>query len=76
VSIGELIIGVNIALGQAAVENCLAFDINENGVVGINELIVAVGNALNGCAPANAASLVNTAAACAVAALSPLRPTT
>ncbi|MGH7787391.1 MAG: hypothetical protein ACRERC_11025 [Candidatus Binatia bacterium] len=49
VSIGELISGVNIALGNADVSTCTAFDPNGNGVVSINELIAGVNNALNGC---------------------------
>lgn len=49
VSIGELISGVNIALGNANVSTCTAFDPNGNGTVSINELISGVNNALNGC---------------------------
>jgi hypothetical protein len=49
VSINELILGVNIALGTASVDDCPAFDPDGNGMVGINELIAAVNNALNGC---------------------------
>lgn len=49
VAINELIIGVNIALGQAPLANCPSFDTNNNGSVAINELISAVNNALNGC---------------------------
>lgn len=49
VSINELIIGVNIALGNAPIADCPAFDANGSGDVGINELIQAVLSALNGC---------------------------
>lgn len=49
VSISELIRGVNIALGNLALEACPSFDINGDGMVGINELISAVLDALNGC---------------------------
>lgn len=49
VVINELISGVNIALGNAAVSNCVAFDPNNDGAVNINELIQGVNNALNGC---------------------------
>lgn len=49
VGINELIIGVNISLGQADLEICAAFDANASGAVEINELIGGVGNALNGC---------------------------
>jgi hypothetical protein len=49
VSINELISGVNIALGSAALSTCPAFDSNGDGMVSIGELITAVNNALNGC---------------------------
>ena len=49
VTVNELILGVNIALGSADVGDCEAFDENGDGMVGINELITAVNNALDGC---------------------------
>ena len=49
VAINELILGVNIALGSQAVDNCPSFDIDGDGTVAINELIKAVNNALTGC---------------------------
>jgi hypothetical protein len=49
VSINELIVGVDIALGQAPPSACPAVDVNGDGAVSINELIAAVGAALNGC---------------------------
>ncbi len=49
VAINELIVGVNIALGNANVSTCTAMDANGDGTVAINELIQAVNNALNGC---------------------------
>jgi hypothetical protein len=49
VSIGELIIGVNISLGTQPLSMCEAFDADGDGEVGINELIQAVNNALEGC---------------------------
>jgi len=49
VTIDELVRSVNIALGNAAVDACLASDRNGNGAVTIDELVAAVGNALNGC---------------------------
>lgn len=53
VMINELISGVNIALNNAAVGTCPAFDLDGNGSVMINELIAAVNSALQGCtAPA------------------------
>jgi hypothetical protein len=49
VTVDELIKGVNIALGNAPLEQCLSFDTNGNGAVTVDELIRAVNNALNGC---------------------------
>jgi len=49
VAINELITGVNIALGSAAVSLCPSFDSSGDGGVAINELIAAVSHALNGC---------------------------
>jgi hypothetical protein len=41
VSINELILGVNIALGTAAADSCAAFDRNRDGQVSVSELIAA-----------------------------------
>lgn len=49
VSVSELILGVNIALGNALLDECSAVDANHNERVTINELIAAVNSALNGC---------------------------
>ena len=49
VSINELIVMVNIALGSAPVSDCPAGDADGNGVISINEVIAAVNAALNGC---------------------------
>lgn len=49
VTIDELIRGVNIALGNAPLEQCAVFDVNADGAVTIDELIRAVNAALNGC---------------------------
>jgi hypothetical protein len=49
VAINELITGVNIALGSAAVSLCPSCDTSGDGSVAINELIAAVSRALNGC---------------------------
>jgi hypothetical protein len=49
VEINELIIGVNIALGNTPLSTCPSFDANHSGMVEINELVTAVNNALNGC---------------------------
>ena len=49
VAINELVIGVNIALGPAAVAQCDAMDGNHDGNVAVNELVAAVNHALTGC---------------------------
>jgi Tol biopolymer transport system component len=49
VTVTELIVGVNIVLGNAMLAECPVFDTNDDGRVTINELIAAVGAALNGC---------------------------
>ena len=49
VTVNELIVGVNIALGNTAPTACPAFDKNRDQMVSINELIAAVNALLNGC---------------------------
>ena len=49
VAIGELVIGINIALRQREVSSCAAFDANRDGGVSVDELIRAVTNALSTC---------------------------
>ena len=49
VKIGELILGVNIALDKQPLAACPVFDRDDSGDVGVGELIAAVRNALNGC---------------------------
>lgn len=49
VTVDEIIVGVNIALGAAPLSACTAFDVDGNSEVTVNELIGAVSNALNGC---------------------------
>ncbi len=56
VRINELIQGVNIALDEAQLDICPAFDSDGDGAVRIGELITAVNNALNGCPPAPTAT--------------------
>src|SRR5215475_3448314 len=53
VEINELIIGVNIALGNLPVSQCPSFDCDNTGTVPINCLIQGVNNALNGCPTGN-----------------------
>src|SRR5262245_3841746 len=49
VGINELILGVNIALGNQPLNACRAFDPSGNGSIEINELIAAVNSSLSGC---------------------------
>ncbi len=56
VSIDEIVIGITIALGDATVNECPAFDANADGAVTVDELLAAVDAALNGCPPAPALS--------------------
>ena len=44
-TVNELVRGVRIALDQARLDGCSAFDVDRDGTVGIDELIVAVENA-------------------------------
>ena len=50
VTINELLSGVSISLGSAAMSVCADFDRNGDGRVAVDELIAGVGNALQGCA--------------------------
>jgi uncharacterized repeat protein (TIGR03806 family) len=52
VRINELIVGVNIALGQFPLSECDSFDRDGNGSVGINELLRAVNTSTAGCSDA------------------------
>lgn len=49
VTVDELIVGVNIALGQADIDACAAFDRDGDGLVFVDELVAAVDAALHGC---------------------------
>jgi hypothetical protein len=49
VTINDLVLAVNVALGGATVSECSAADRNGNGQVEINELIAAVNAALGSC---------------------------
>jgi hypothetical protein len=51
VVVNELVLGVNITLGQQPVSACPAFDTNRDGSLIINELVAAVSRLLGGCAP-------------------------
>ena len=49
VTVDEILVGVNIALGTAAPSACPNFDSNGDGSVTVDEILVAVNNALTGC---------------------------
>jgi hypothetical protein len=49
VTVDEIVTGVNIALGNAEVDDCPRFDRNCDGTVTVDEIVTAVSNALNGC---------------------------
>jgi len=49
VTVDEILIGVNIALGERDVVDCVRFDSNDDGTVTVDELLTAVNNALTGC---------------------------
>jgi YVTN family beta-propeller protein len=52
VTVDELLLGIDIALGNAQLDACPELDPGGNGVVTLSELLTAVNNALNGCASA------------------------
>ena len=49
VTVNELIVMVNVALGTSPVSACPVGDSNGDGEITVNEIITAVNNALNGC---------------------------
>jgi hypothetical protein len=49
VSVDELVTGIGISMGTASVEDCPAFDVNDDQHVGIDEIIGAVASALSDC---------------------------
>jgi len=71
VGVDELVTGVNIALGNAGLDQCSAFDCNANGHVTVDCLVQAVNDALSGCPAAptpTATPTVPANATCATAA--------
>lgn len=49
VTVDEMISGIRIALGAAAITACPKFDAGKDGQVTVDELVTAVANALTGC---------------------------
>ncbi len=50
VTVDELVLGVNVALGSANVSTCTLLDANADDRVSVNELVAAVDKSLGGCA--------------------------
>jgi hypothetical protein len=51
IGVGELVLGVDVALGKAGVGQCAPFDIDGDGEVRVYELLTAVRRSLQGCPP-------------------------
>jgi hypothetical protein len=51
VTVDEILIGVNIALGQRPLPTCDAFDRDDDRQLTVDELVSGVDSALNGCRP-------------------------
>lgn len=49
IAVNELVLMVNIALGEAPLAACMGGDTDGSGDLGVNEIIAAVNNALAGC---------------------------
>jgi hypothetical protein len=49
VGVDELLVLVNIALGDAPAPACIAGDTNRDGIVAMDEIITSVNQALYGC---------------------------
>jgi hypothetical protein len=49
VTVDEIVIMVNVALGNRPIEDCEAGDPDGSRTVTVDELVTAIQNALNGC---------------------------
>lgn len=49
VTIDELLLGVNMAIGSAGLSSCPVFNADGDNRISVNELVLAVNNALRGC---------------------------
>jgi hypothetical protein len=58
VAINELLAGVNISLGSAAMSSCMRFDSDGDARVSVAELVRGVNNALHGCVQQRQAFIV------------------
>jgi Putative Ig domain len=73
VSIGELVVGVSVALGQAQLASCPMLDGNGDDTVSVDELVAAVAAGLQGCpaTPTATASITPTITPTATASATP-----
>jgi hypothetical protein len=51
VTVDEIVVGLNIALGTLPPAQCTAFDADGSGSVTVDEIVTAVSNGLDGCPP-------------------------
>jgi len=49
VTIDELILAINVVLGEASLDRCTSLDVNGDGVITVDEVILAITQALEGC---------------------------
>jgi hypothetical protein len=71
VTVNEIVVMVNIALGTSSVDGCRAGDADGNGEITINEIVAAVSNDLNGCPPMVTPTPPLTATPAATATITP-----
>jgi len=60
VTVDEILIGVNIALGQTPPGSCGAFDSDGSGTVTVDEIVLAVQAALEGCSTSTGPRIIIT----------------
>jgi sugar lactone lactonase YvrE len=65
VDVAELVLGLSVALGRTALDECASFDESGDGGISIDEVVQAVDASLNGCP----APLINTIAGTGLAGL-------
>ena len=49
VTVDEILLGINLALGEEPVERCRIFDDSLDGMVTVDEILISVGSGLQGC---------------------------
>ncbi len=63
VTVDEVLVGVNLALGDGSLSTCRIFDQNNDGEVTVDELLAAVSSALGGCPALTIDTVVGSGAA-------------